>query len=487
MKKSVLFFLIITCGVLCSFQHKEHSIPVAKTEADSLHNAIERVIRAVDPDVHAGIEVFSLKENQSLFQRSENHLFMPASSLKVITGAAALHILGIDYRFDTKLYTDGRKKKHEIKGNVYIKGSGDPELSMRSLEELVFALKLQGIERIDGNICVDISEFDEIAQGPGWMWDEGAVYYNSPISSLAVNHTCIDIWVRPNTKVAEPPTIYVRPRTDYVQILSDATVSTEEDTLSVKRRWMTKENIIDITGKIPSSAEPYYVAIPLEAPHLFTACVFRDILNKNNIGVSGEIKVKSVPEEATELASSSSRPLSQIVEQMMKDSDNLIADMLFKKMGQVRYGAPGTWQKGTRAVRDFLEKQIGLNTERVVIMDGSGLSRYNLISPHDLVASLVWMKKQFACSSEFCASLPISGIDGTLMDRMQDPALKGKIRAKTGAMTGISSISGYATTQDGNELAFSIMLNGFTKSQEQYKTQIEDRICGVLVNHSEKK
>ena len=194
-----------------------------------------------------------------------------------------------------------------------------------------------------------------------------------------------------------------------------------------------------------------------------------------------------MPEEAAELASFSSRPLSQIVEQMMKDSDNLIADMLFKKIGQVRYGTPGTWQKGTRAVRDFLEKQIGLNTDRVVIMDGSGLSRYNLISPHDLVASLAWMKKQFAYSSEFCASLPISGIDGSLLERMQDPSLKGKIRAKPGTMTGISSLSGYATTQDGDVLAFSIMLNGFTKSQEQYKTQIEDRICGVLVNHSEKK
>jgi D-alanyl-D-alanine carboxypeptidase/D-alanyl-D-alanine-endopeptidase (penicillin-binding protein 4) len=169
---------------------------------------------------------------------------------------------------------------------------------------------------------------------------------------------------------------------------------------------------------------------------------------------------------------------------MMKDSDNLIADMLFKKMGQVRFGIPGTWKKGTRAVRDFLEKQVGLNTERIVIMDGSGMSRYNLISPHDLVSSLVWMKKQFGCASEFCASLPISGVDGSLAERMQDALLKGKIRAKPGTMTGISSLSGYATTQDGQELAFSIMLSGFTKKTEEYKTQIEDRICSVLVNSS---
>ena len=106
-------------------------------------------------------------------------------------------------------------KRHEIQGNLYIKGSADPELSIRSLEELVFALKLQGIQRITGDLCVDISEFDEITQGPGCMWDEGATYSNSPIGALIVNHGCIDIWVRPNTKIGQAPTIYVRPITDY--------------------------------------------------------------------------------------------------------------------------------------------------------------------------------------------------------------------------------------------------------------------------------
>jgi D-alanyl-D-alanine carboxypeptidase/D-alanyl-D-alanine-endopeptidase (penicillin-binding protein 4) len=219
-----------------------------------------------------------------VFQRDAGHLFVPASSLKIITGAAALHIMGVDYRFPTRLLTDGKKRKHELKGNLYIKGSGDPELSLAQLEELVFALKLQGIQRIEGNICVDVSDFDAIDQAPGWMWDEGAVYYNSPLSALTVNHSCVDIWVRPNAKVDNPPTIYIRPRTDYVRVYSDALVSHEEDTLNVTRRWMTKENIIDITGKIPASAEPFYVALPVEAPCMYTAFVFQELLKKNDIG-----------------------------------------------------------------------------------------------------------------------------------------------------------------------------------------------------------
>lgn len=467
MKKSLLLSIVLSSFLLCGFQKD-----------------IEKIIQSVDPNVHAGIEVVSLKKDQVLYQKNENHLFVPASNLKIITCAAALHILGVDYRFETKLFTDGKKRKHEIKGNLYIKGSGDPEFSLKSLEELVFALKLQGIQRIDGNIYIDITDFDEIAQGPGWMWDEGAVFFNSPLSALSVNHNCIDVWVRPNAKVGEPPTTYIRPRTQFVRFSSDATVSAEEDTLSVKRRWMTKENTIEITGKIPVNAEPFYAAIPVEAPHFYTAFVLREILQKNDIGVSGEIQVKAVPDAATELASVTSRPLSQIVEEMMKESDNLFADMLFKKIGQVRFGRPGTWQKGSRAVRDFLIEQVGLDVERIVIMDGSGLSRYNQISPHHLVAALSWMKKQFGCASEFCASLPISGTDGTLYNRMQDASLKGKVRAKTGTMTGISTLSGYATTKEGEDLAFCIMLSGFTKKGEEYKEQIEDKICDVLVNHN---
>jgi serine-type D-Ala-D-Ala carboxypeptidase/endopeptidase (penicillin-binding protein 4) len=489
MKRVWIYVALLACSCLSakdmqrvSTKAKKNSLQPAEVE-NRLAADIERLIRSADPNVHAGIEILSLKENQALYQKNEHQLFVPASSLKILTAAAALHTLGVDYRFSTKLCTDGRKKKHELIGNLYIKGAADPELSIHALEELVFALKLQGIQRISGDLCIDVSLFDEIEQGPGWMWDEGAVYYNSPVGPLVVNHGCIDIWVRPNAAINEAPTVYVRPKTDYVTILSDAKVSQEENTLTLKRRWMSKENIIDISGKISLSKEPYYEAIPLEAPHFYTACVLKELLAKNGIGLSGEIKIKKVPEGSMELAAVSSRPLSQIVEQMLKESDNLTADMLFKKIGETRFGAPGTWQKGSHAMRDFLSVQVGLDIERVIIMDGSGLSRYNLLSPHHFALALAWMKKQFGCSAEFCAALPIAGIDGTLAERMQEASVKGKVRAKTGGMTGISTLSGYATLSSGEEAVFSIMLSGFTKENQQYKAEIEDRICQLLVSN----
>ena len=430
------------------------------------------------------MDVVSLNNDQRLFQKNAQQLFIPASTLKIITAATALHVLGIDYRFTTMLLGDGPVDDHMLKGNLYVKGSGDPELSVRSLEELAFQLKLQGVQTVDGDLCVDISDFDEISQGPGWMWDEGAEFWNSPMDVLTVNHSCIDIWVKPNNYFGKPPSIYLNPKTDYFIVQNRALTSVDDNTLKIERRWMTKENVIEVKGEIPVHAKPYHISIPVETPHLYTAFILRDILSNQGITVSGQIMVKKAPEKATELAAYSSRPLSAIVEQMMKTSDNLSADMLFKKVGQVRFGTPGTWSKGTRAVRDFLTQQIGIDVERTVIMDGSGLSRYNLIAPYHIVQALQYMNKQFTCASEFCASLPISGVDGTLAMRMISPSIKGKVRAKTGSMTGVSTLCGYVTTKEGGVLAFSIMINGFTQKQEAFKAQLEDEICTLLADYS---
>ncbi len=483
MKKGMI--VVVGLALLCSFKSKDpEKSRWTKDSAVLLQHHIEKVIQTVDPNVHVGVDVVSLDNDQRLFQKNSQQLFVPASTLKIITAATALHVLGVEYRFNTKLLSDGAIDDHLLKGNLYVKGSGDPELTVRSLEDLAFQLKLQGVQTVDGNLCIDISDFDEIAQGPGWMWDEGAEFWNSPLDALTINHSCVDIWVKPNKDFGKPPLIYLNPKTDYVIVQNKALTSVDEHTLKVERRWMTKENVIEIKGEIPAHAKPYQISIPVEVPHMYAAFVLRDILSSHGITVSGQIIVKKAPERATELASHSSRPLSLIVEHMMKTSDNLAADMLFKKIGQVSFGAPGTWSKGTRAVREFLTKQISIDVERTVIMDGSGLSRYNLIAPYHIVQALQYMNKQFLYSSEFCASLPISGVDGSLALRMISPSIKGKVRAKTGSMTGISTICGYVTTKEGEVLAFSIMINGFTQKQEAFKAQLEDEICALLANYS---
>jgi serine-type D-Ala-D-Ala carboxypeptidase/endopeptidase (penicillin-binding protein 4) len=475
----ILIFLMF-CSTLTSKEVK----PSQKEVLTTLQSGIERIIYNADPDVHVGIEIVSLKNGQRLFQKDPHHLFMPASCLKMITGAAALDQLGIGFQFETKLYTDGKVEQKILKGNLYLQGSGDPEFAVCDLEELVFQLKLQNIAQIEGNLYVDNTLFDGICQGPGWMWDDKGYDWSAPNDALTLNRSCIDLWIKPAENVGEAPFVYQYPKSDFIGIENRAETTKEENNLSVQRRWMTKENIIDIAGKISSKREAEHYAVAIEDPHLYTAHVFQSILVRAGCGFKGKIEAKATPKDATLLAKHLSRPLYAIVEEMLKSSNNLTANCLFKKIGQQRFGAPGTWKKGSQAVREFLAQTVGVNIDKVVIMDGCGLSRYNLISAHQFVTFLSWMHRQFSCCSEFMASLPISGIDGTLIHRMVDSSLKGKVRAKTGSMSGVSSLSGYLTMKDGELVAFSILQNGFTGKTAEYKTRIEDEICSLLVNFS---
>ncbi len=479
-KSSLVLIFFMFCSTLISKEVKRSS----KEVVTSLQSGIERIILNAAPDGHIGIEVVSLKNGEKLYRKDPHHLFVPASCLKMITGAAALHQLGVDFRFETKLLTDGKVEQKILKGNLYLQGSGDPEFAVRDLEELVFQLKLQNITHIEGNLYVDNTLFHEICQGPGSIWDEKGYDWSTPNDALILNRGCIDLWIKPAEQVGEPPLVYQYPKSDFILIENRAETTKGESDLSVQRRRMAKENIIDIVGKISSNRKAEHYTVSIEDPHLYTAHVFRNILTKAGCAFKGKIETKATPKGAVVLAQHTSRPLYLIVEEMMKSSNNLTANCLFKKMGQQRFGAPGTWKKGSQAVREFLAQTVGVNMDQIVMMDGCGLSRYNLISAHHFVEFLGWMNQQFSCCSEFMASLPISGTDGALMRRMVRSNMKGKIRAKTGSMMGISSLSGYLTTKDGELLAFSILQNGFTEKAAEHKAQIEDEICTLLVNFS---
>lgn len=477
---SFKFLIIVPLLLLSPVVEAASASRSSKEKVRELQHGIEKIIQTADPDVHVGIEIVSMKTGQKLYARNANHLFMPASNLKLATCAAALQVLGADYRFQTQLHTDAPIEQGVVKGSLWIKGSGDPELSTRDLADLVFQLKLKGISKVEGHLYIDHFDFDQIAQGPGWTWDDGAVAWNSPMDALTLNHSCVDVWVKPNSHCDQPPQVCVQPKTDFVKVENCAITSQQEKDLVVERAWMTRENRIQIKGSVPLNEEAQHFAIPVESPHLYAASILCHLLEKNGIVLQGEVHEKAVPAEARQLAIHSSRPLFEIIVEMMKVSDNLIADCLFKKIGQQVAGPPGSWQKGSQAVRDFLAKTVGMDVSKMVILDGSGMSRYNLMSPHQLVQLLTWIDQKFLNSSELISSLPVSGVDGCLKNRMTDPSIKGRVRAKTGTLSGASTLSGYVVTQAGEKLVFSIMISGFTKQSSEYKTQIEDQIVQYI-------
>ena len=203
------------------------------------------------------------------------------------------------------------------------------------------------------------------------------------------------------------------------------------------------------------------------------------------VAIDGEIKVGKCPESSKMVASHLSPSLEEIISHMLKDSDNLYADMLFKKVGSVKLGKPGTWQKGSKAVRSFLTDVVKINTDKLVILDGCGLSRYNLSSPHQYAEYLTWVLTKAPFKERMERALPKAGIEGTLESRMQ--GLTSNLRAKTGSMTGVSGLSGFLTTKEGKHLVFAILTGGFTESTKVVKTQVEDPICTLLADFSESK
>lgn len=476
----VLFLLLCSFGTPFSKNQNKNQI-------ESLQKQIDKIIQDVDPHLHIGMEVISLENGQKLYQKNEAHLFTPASSQKIFTGAAALAILGVDYRFETKLLTDGEIKEGVLVGNLYLKGVGDPELSIHDLEDLIFQLKVNQIKKVQGNFIVDHFDFDALPQGPGWMWDEEIAYWNSPMDALTVNHSCVNLWIRAAEEAAQPPHVFVYPKTDYVSVQNFATTSENEDGLVVERNGSAKENLIQVKGPLLKDSSLLFYKIPIDNPHLYTASLFIDLLKRYGIEWVGQLEEQATPLDAKELASHASSPLSLIVHKMLKTSDNLAANCLFKKIGQARFGAPGTWPKGGQAIRDFLQSQAGIDVTNLILLDGDGESRYNLASAHQIVSFLGWAYKQFKFSAEFLGGLPLSGIDGSLRTRMRDSSVKGRVRAKSGTMTGISSLSGYVKTKEGEMLAFSILTNGFVKPCREYETKLEDQICMALANFSRTK
>jgi len=464
-------FIRLSLVLLCACGYASH--------AAELQGEIDRILCEAAADVHVGVEVVSMTTGKRVYERNAHHLFVPASCLKMMTGAAALHILGPDHRFETKILTDGRVASKSIKGNLYLQGGADPELAVCDLEELISYLRARNIEKIEGNLYVDHTFFDEVSQGPGWMWDEGDERWNAPMSGLMLNHSCIDVWVKPSEQQGQAPCVSLCPATSYVTLQNRAVTDAQADNLCVQRRWMRRENVIEVTGQISSAEEPLHFTLSVEDPHLYAGYVFRDMLLKAGIVVRGKIGVKVVPPGAAAvvLGAHASRPLSLLVEEMMKSSDNLYADCLFKAMGARQFGVPGTWQKGAQAVREFLRTVV--DVDKMVVLDGSGLSRYNLISAHQCATFLSWVHTHFGCKGEFLSALPIAGRDGTLIHRMEQ--VEGKVRAKTGTMTGISSLAGYITTDGGEVLAFCILQSGFTEKASVYKAAVEDAICTLLV------
>ena len=453
---------------------------------------LDRILQdTVLHQTRTGIKIVSLETGEVLYQQNSQKLFHPASNMKLLTTAAALKYLGPNYRFRTVLLADsGSVVDTVVEGNLYLKGFGNPDMTTIDLREIIQELKRQGIRRIAGNLICDASFFDDLYWGKGWMWDDVSSWYFAPISALSVNGNCVTVYVKPGSSPGEPLQVEVDPPTAYVTIANQGRTVALKDTsnptlLKVQRKWKTAENTIVVEGSLPVGAPIQKFVIDVVNAPLYVGTLFKELLVQDSVIFQGEVMQGKAPRNAVPLVTHLSDPLTLVIYHTNKVSDNFSAEMILKTLAAERKGAPGTAEHGVAIIRQYLH-QLGVDSTSYQIVDGSGVSRYNLVTPDLMIALLQDMYQDFRFQAEFQTSLPIAGVDGTLRERMRGTPAQGVLRAKTGTLSGVSALAGYTTTADGEPIAFSVIMEHFVGSAARVR-KVQDRIGSVISAFSRKR
>ena len=457
----------------------------AQSNAVKLQKEINEVIKdSFFVHTQIAISVYDLKSNKQLYHHNDKLLLNPASNMKLLTTAAALTFLGNNYIFQTSLYHTGVIENDTLYGDIYVAGGFDPDFTISDLDSMIQSVKSLGIHVIAGNLYADLSIKDSLYWGKGWMWDDnpdpGAPY----LSSLNINDNSIEIFVKA-AKIDSPAIIILTPDTKYAEVENHSvTVSSSGKTdLKITRDWMNGNNKIIVTGKVRSGvitdSSDQKEKLNLTNPYFYFLALFREHLAKENIFVKGENKIARLPENSVYL-SSYNRRLDSVIVHLNKQSDNLSAEMLIYALALNDSGVPAISKNGIQSLKNFIDS-LKLDPDEYSLADGSGVSRYNLLSTELLVNVLRYMYKS-RYYFLYYTSLPIAGVDGTLKKRMVNSPAQQNVHAKTGTLQGVSSLSGYIRTENNNLLAFSMMIENYVSKSETARNFL-DKICEILVEY----
>lgn len=456
-------------------------ISIHTLQAQSLADRLDSVV-CHDPLLktsEVGITVFDLTAGESLFRYQDEKLYRPASTEKVITSVTALAQLGTDYTMDTRLQYTGQIEGDTLKGSLYLVGGFDPELMDEDLDSLVEAVARSGIRYITEKLAADVSMMDSVFWGPGWSWDDVPNSFQPYLSPLMLNRGCVDVTVIPTQKDSLPQVICV-PASGFYQVDNDGvSKNSQAGPLKITRNWLHNGNLIHISGNV--SRETTKTLSIYTSKDLFFH-TFRERLEVKGI-MAAETAFADCPSAdsltVVSLLDSLQRPIGQVLTRMMKESDNLCAESMFYHLAaQKKVEKRVNADDGTEAINDFMEKVLEFDPEKYKIVDGSGISLYNYISPQLLLEYLKYAYGQADIFPVFYESLPIAGVDGTLQNRMKKTKAFRNVHAKTGSVTGVSSLAGYAKAANGHLLAFVIINQNVMKLRQARVFQ--DKVCDIL-------
>jgi len=430
------------------------------------------------------VVVRSLSSGEVLYERNPDKLMVPASNMKIVTLATAARVIGWDTRFTTTIETAAPIESDTLRGDLYVRGGGDPTINTRNgrgaavFADWAAALQAAGIHRIDGRIIGDDNLFDDEGLGAGWAWDYLEADYAAPVGALQYNEDVAAMTVLPGRAPGEPAVVSLAAGSG-LSLDNKALTAAAGTAETIQFRRRLDAPVLEVSGTVPvPPAEPLPASegvrtavrnVAVVNPTAYFVQSLKDALVARGITVSGDaVDIDDLPASASATAGASmrvlaraeSQPLRDIGAVMMKVSQNLYAETLFKAAGLRAKGA-GTAQAGRTAVLETL-REWKLDERALVMLDGSGLSRYDYVSANLIAAILERLHADPQHRDAFTATLAIAGKDGTVTNRMKRTRAEGNARVKTGSISNMRALSGYVNTRDGEPVVFAILANDFT-------------------------
>ena len=479
------------------------TVPLTVTPTPALQRAalrwwIDSAITSPDfRSAHWGILIVDAESGDTIVAHNAAKLFMPASNMKLVTGAVALAQLGPDYRFRTTLLATGPIVDGKLRGDLVLVGRGDPTASdamrgdaMLAMLEIADSLAARGIARIEGHVRAQGDAFPGALYGYGWSWDELDEPYSAGVDELYFNEGFSRIVIRGGAFPGEPVTASVLPSRGYPRVRVDArTVPSPDSTLAAGDGLITPLSIQVERDSMPGAVvvrgtiaphDSQVVRFAHASPPTAFVTALQEALEARGLSVAGNDSAsRNTSGVMDTLAVVLSPPLREILPAFEKPSQNQIGEILLRTLGLERTGV-GIPDSG----RAVIERQLlewGVARDGFLVRDGSGLSRYNYLSPETIVRVLDVMRRD-TVFQVFYGALPVAGIDGTLANRMKGTHAEANARAKTGFIAQARSLSGYVTSADGRLLMYSLLCNNWTvpvRVVERVQDNIVARLAGM--------
>ena len=453
--KRIVYILVLVHAF--ALQMWGQSVSDIRSSLDALLSEADRA------QYNTGLVVYDLTADSMVCNYNGNKLMRPASNQKLFTAISALSLLGPNHEYRTVMCHTGSVVDSVLRGDVYVIGDFDPMLAYSDLKDMSRRIQSLGIKRIEGKIYADVSMKDTLAMGSGWCWDDVPDDTFPYLSPLSFNRGCATVEVRGGKGRFVVPT-------SYMEIVNKG----GSGSLVIDRDWQVNSNTFVVSGNGTGSA-----TLNVYHPDLYFVCTLTDLLREEGVTFASArpYGIAECPSRDTVQLMTLTHTIGQVLQRMMKKSDNLYAETMFYQLANEKARKGATRKEAAEQMTSVLIKAGG-NADQIEIADGSGVSLYDYITPEAQVLLLKYAYANRTMYDWLYPSLPIAGVDGTLKSRMTSGTAYRNVHAKTGTVRGTSCLSGYLTAANGHVLAFSIMNNGLHKSA--VGRDFQDRVCQAL-------